>query len=90
MKLDEQLFIIETLTEEIQDKMDDFCNIFILGKNGNINIKFINIKLLINAYERILQKNMLNLHIPAEMNHFQTIIVISKLKTALHDGKIIY
>ena len=90
MKLDEQLFIIETLTEEIQDKMDDFCNIFILGKNGNINIKFINIKLLINAYERILQKNMLNLHIPAEMNHFETIIVISNLKTALHDGKVIY
>ena len=90
MKLDEQLFIIETLTEEIQDKMDDFCNTFILGKNGIINIKLINIKLFINAYERILQKNILNLYIPTEMNHFQTIIDISKLNIALHDAKIIY
>ena len=90
MKLDEQLFIIEALTEEIQDRMDDFYNTLVLGKNGIINTKLINVKLFMNAYEWILRKNMLNLHIPAEMNHFQTIIDISRLKTALHNGKIIY
>ncbi|KOX74941.1 hypothetical protein WN51_12625 [Melipona quadrifasciata] len=85
---DEMLLTLEILYSEFADKINEFYNTIILGKNGIIDTTLINIDHFIQAYKDVTKTKPIT--ISTQKENFQTIIDISKLTAVIIDDTIIY
>ncbi|XP_043521508.1 uncharacterized protein LOC122534690 [Frieseomelitta varia] len=89
LMFDETLLTLEILYSEFADKINEFYNIIILGKNGIIDTTLINIDQFIRAYKDVTKTKSVTIA-ERKLSNFQTIIDISKLTAVIIDNAIIY